>query len=62
MEGKKKNPSEAVFPTVAYRMFEPTVLHDWTHLFVHYHILQILQGRMLAHFILEWQHVFAICT
>lgn len=50
---------KAVFSAVAHRMLEPAVLHDWTDLFVHYHVLQVLQGWMLAHFILEWQHVFA---
>lgn len=43
-------------------MFEPAVLDDWTHLLVHDHILQILQGGMLAYFILKRQHVLANCT
>lgn len=43
-------------------MFEPAVLYDWTHLLVHDHILQILQGGMLAYFFLERQHVLANCT
>lgn len=43
-------------------MLEPGVLDDWTHLLVHHHILQILQGGMLAYFILKWQHVLANCS
>lgn len=58
--GKKDacHPGIAV-ETVTHRMFEPAVLDDWTHLLVHDHILQILQGGMLAYFILKRQHVLA---
>lgn len=47
---------------VTHRMFEPAVLDDWTHLLVHDHVLQVLQGGMLADLILERQHVLAHCT
>lgn len=50
------------YSSVTHRMLEPGVLDDWTHLLVHHHILQILQGGMLAYFILKWQHVLTNCS
>lgn len=54
-----RHPAGRNSPDVAHRMLEPAVLNDWTHLLVHDHILQVLQGRMLANFVLKWQHVLA---
>ena len=40
-------------------MFEPVVLECRAHFLVHDHILQVLQGGMLADLLLEGQHVLA---
>ena len=42
---------------VTHRMFKPVVLECGAHLLVHDHILQVLQGGMLADLLLKGQHV-----
>lgn len=54
-----RHPAGRKSSDVAHRMLEPAVLNDWTHLLVHDHILQVLQGGMLADFVLKRQHVLA---
>lgn len=41
-----------------YRMFKPMLLERRTHLFVNYHLLEVLKGRMLTYFLFKRQQVF----